>query len=225
MKILQSTSQTKEGGTIQTEEDDKRYCWVCFATDEDDISVAWVQPCNCRGTTKWVHQACIQRWVDEKQKGNPSTKVSCPQCNTRYIIVFPHMGPVIVMLDAVHSVIYKVCPFVAAGMVVGSVYWTAVTHGAITVIQVVGHKEGFSVMEKADPLVLLVGLPRIPITLILGKMVRWEDSVLAFLRRNSNKVPLIKRLLELVVTYFYNAYSCHWCAYFRILRDEVDLFS
>ena len=54
----QSTSQTKqgviEGRTIQTEEDDKRYCWVCFATDEDDTSVAWVQPCNCRGTTKWV---------------------------------------------------------------------------------------------------------------------------------------------------------------------------
>lgn len=50
----QNTSQTKEGGTIQTEEDDKRYCWVCFATDEDDTSVAWVQPCNCRGTTKWV---------------------------------------------------------------------------------------------------------------------------------------------------------------------------
>jgi E3 ubiquitin-protein ligase MARCH5 len=61
-------------------------------------------------------------------------------------------------------------------------------------VQVVGHKEGLSVMEKADPLVLLVGLPTIPIMLILGKMVRWEDSVLAFLRRNSNKVPLLKRL-------------------------------
>lgn len=194
----QNTSQTKEGvregGTIQTEEDDKRYCWVCFATDEDDTSVAWVQPCNCRGTTKWVHQACIQRWVDEKQKGNPSTKVSCPQCNTQYIIVFPHMGPVIVMLDAVDSVIYKVCPFVAAGIVVGSIYWTAVTYGAITVMQVVGHKEGLTVMEKADPLVLLVGLPTIPIMLILGKMVRWEDGVLAFLRRNSKKVPLLKHL-------------------------------
>jgi E3 ubiquitin-protein ligase MARCH5 len=40
------------------------------------------------------------------------------------------------MLDAVVSVIYKVCPFVAAGIVVGSVYWTAVTYGAITVMQV-----------------------------------------------------------------------------------------
>lgn len=33
---------------------DARTCWVCFATDEDDTSAQWVQPCNCRGTTKWV---------------------------------------------------------------------------------------------------------------------------------------------------------------------------
>lgn len=191
---IENTTETTNGGSNHVEEEDKRYCWVCFATDEDDTTVPWVQPCNCRGTTKWVHQACIQRWVDEKQKGNPSGKVSCPQCNTQYIIVFPHMGPVIVMLDAVDNVIYKVCPFVAAGIVVGSIYWTAVTYGAVTVMQVVGHKEGLSVMEQADPLVLLVGLPTIPIMLILGKMVRWEDSVLAFLRRNSKKVPFLKYL-------------------------------
>lgn len=194
----QSSSQISanvvEDGNDRNEEDTKRNCWVCFATDEDDTTAPWVQPCHCRGTTKWVHQACIQRWVDEKQKGNSSGKVSCPQCNTEYIIVFPHMGPVIVVLDAMDNAIYKVCPFVAAGIVVGSIYWTAVTYGAVTVMQVVGHKEGLSVMEQADPLVLLVGLPTIPIMLILGKMVRWEDSVLAFLRRNSCKVPLLKHL-------------------------------
>lgn len=36
--------------------EDGRYCWVCFATDEDDKMAAWVQPCKCSGTTKWVHQ-------------------------------------------------------------------------------------------------------------------------------------------------------------------------
>lgn len=39
-----------------------------------------------------VHQACLQRWVDEKQKGNRTGKVSCPQCNTEYIIILPQMG-------------------------------------------------------------------------------------------------------------------------------------
>lgn len=35
--------------------DESRYCWVCFATDEDDELAAWVQPCRCIGTTKWVN--------------------------------------------------------------------------------------------------------------------------------------------------------------------------
>lgn len=39
---------------IQTKES-ARYCWVCFATDEEDRDATWVQPCKCRGTTKWVN--------------------------------------------------------------------------------------------------------------------------------------------------------------------------
>lgn len=70
----------------------KRYCWVCFATDEDDATASWVKPCHCRGTTKWVHQGCIQRWVDEKQIGRAGARVACPQCNTEYIIVYPTMS-------------------------------------------------------------------------------------------------------------------------------------
>lgn len=51
-----NTTETTNGGSNHIEEDNKRYCWVCFATDEDDTTVPWVQPCNCRGTTKWVCQ-------------------------------------------------------------------------------------------------------------------------------------------------------------------------
>jgi len=175
-------------------ESDQRYCWVCFATDEDDENAAWVQPCNCRGTTKWVHQACLQRWVDEKQKGGNMTKVSCPQCQTEYIIVFPNMGILVLVLDTVDSFIYKGCPFLAAGIVVGAIYWCAVTY-AITVMQVVGQKEGLAVMEQADPLVLLIGLPAIPIALVVGRMVRWEDTVLYFIRKYLARIPLIKHIL------------------------------
>ena len=38
-------------------EDEERQCWVCFASQEDDPVAAWVAPCLCKGTTKWVHQA------------------------------------------------------------------------------------------------------------------------------------------------------------------------
>lgn len=85
-----------------------KHCWVCFATDEDDYSALWVSPCRCRGTAKWVHQECLQRWVDEKQQGSSGgktslssisnridlllVKVACPQCNTEYLIVYPRQG-------------------------------------------------------------------------------------------------------------------------------------
>jgi E3 ubiquitin-protein ligase MARCH5 len=49
-------------------------------------------------------------------------------------------------------------------------------------------------MEKADPLFLLIGLPTIPIVLILGRMIRWEEAVLKFWRKHASKLPLINYL-------------------------------
>ena len=41
---------------IAGDADVDRQCWVCFASEEDDPLAAWVHPCLCKGTTKWVHQ-------------------------------------------------------------------------------------------------------------------------------------------------------------------------
>nr|XP_034175947.1 E3 ubiquitin-protein ligase MARCHF5-like isoform X2 [Osmia lignaria] len=190
-----SPNQPEINASAVNSEDDKRYCWVCFATDEDDATASWVKPCHCRGTTKWVHQGCIQRWVDEKQKGRAGAHVACPQCNTEYIIVYPNMGPLVIVLDTIDGIIFRICPFIAASIVAASIYWTAVTYGAVTVMQVVGLKDGLAMMEQADPLVLLVGLPTIPILLVLGKMLRWEDQALNLLRRHACKVPILRHFL------------------------------
>ncbi|ELT96650.1 hypothetical protein CAPTEDRAFT_219527 [Capitella teleta] len=176
--------------------EDEKTCWVCFATEEDDREAAWVRPCRCKGTNKWVHQMCLQRWIDEKQAGNSTAKVSCPQCNTEYLIEYPKLGTVLYVLDLADRLIFKVCPIVAGGVFLGSVYWTAVTYGAVTVMQVLGHKEGLNVMERADPLFLLIGLPTIPMMLILGKMVRWEDFFLKLWRKHSSKLPLLSYIFK-----------------------------
>lgn len=47
-------------------------------------------------------------------------------------------------------------------------------------------------MEQADPLVLLIGLPAIPVALVLGKMIRWEDALLNFMRKNLSKIPGVR---------------------------------
>ncbi|KAM9841314.1 E3 ubiquitin-protein ligase MARCHF5 [Aulostomus maculatus] len=169
------------------EEQPEKHCWVCFATERDDHSAEWVSPCRCRGCTKWIHQSCLQRWLDEKQKGNGGGAVSCPQCGTEYHIIFPKMGPLVYFLQQVDRVLSRASPFAAVGVVVGTVYWSAVTYGAVTVMQVVGHKKGLYVMERADPLFLLMGLPTIPVMLILGKMIRWEDYIVRLWQRHSSK--------------------------------------
>lgn len=169
------------------EEQPEKHCWVCFATEKDDRSAEWVSPCRCKGCTKWIHQTCLQRWLDEKQKGNNGGGVSCPQCGTEYHIIFPKMGPLAYFLQQVDRALSRASPFAAVGVVVGTVYWSAVTYGAVTVMQVVGHKKGLYVMERADPLFLLMGLPTIPVVLVLGKMIRWEDYIVRMWQKYSYK--------------------------------------
>lgn len=68
-----------------------RQCWVCLASDEEDEETAnseWIHPCRCSGSAKWVHQHCLQQWVDEKQKYNSTLSVSCTQCNTEYVLIY-----------------------------------------------------------------------------------------------------------------------------------------
>jgi len=180
--------------------DEERQCWVCFASEEDDPVAAWVHPCLCKGTTKWVHQVCIQRWVDEKQKGNNTTGVVCPQCGTDYIIQFPASGPFLRLLDALDKLVGRLCPVVAGGVCVGSLYWTCVTYGAVTVMQVAGHTDGLTLMETADPLLLLVSLPLVPLGLVLAKMVRWQEPVLHFLRARLPQLPITKYILPAFAT-------------------------
>ena len=132
---------------------------------------------RCRGTTKWVHQACIQRWVDEKQKGNSALNVECPQCGTSYTIRFPRPTFVVTILDSGDMLIQRLCPIITGGVCVGSIYWTMVTFGAVTVMQTVGHDRSLVIMERADPMLLLVSLPLVPVGLIIGQMIRWEETV------------------------------------------------
>jgi len=184
-----------QAAVVAGREDEERQCWVCFASQEDDPVAAWVAPCLCKGTTKWVHQVCIQRWVDEKQKGNSTAGVSCPQCGTEYFIKFPESSAVIRLLDTLDKLVARLCPVIAGGVCVGSLYWTCVTYGAITFMQVAGHDRGLSLMEESDPLLLLVSLPLVPVGLVLGKMIRWQDPVLRLLRDKLPHFPLTKYIL------------------------------
>lgn len=40
-------------------------CGLC-----DSLGIEWVRPCKCDGSVGYVHQDCVKRWVEEKQKSD-----------------------------------------------------------------------------------------------------------------------------------------------------------
>lgn len=171
-----------------------KHCWVCFGTDDDEFegSKDWVAPCKCRGSTRWVHQICVQRWVDEKLRENTHTKAHCPQCNTDYIIIYNEVNYFVRVLNKLDKTANHFCPFLAAGVVVSTIYWSAASYGAITVMQVMGEHEAITMMERSDPYLLLLLLPSIPLSLILGKTINWEETFLLLIQRFTSQLPLLR---------------------------------
>lgn len=51
--------QTSSGALQPADDENAKSCWVCFATEADDRLAAWVQPCKCIGTTKWVSGTAV----------------------------------------------------------------------------------------------------------------------------------------------------------------------
>jgi hypothetical protein len=62
--------------------------------------------------------------------------VECPQCGTAYIIRFPAAGRFVSVLETSDKLVQRLCPIVAGGVCVGSLYWTCITFGAVTIMQV-----------------------------------------------------------------------------------------
>ena len=69
-------------------------------------------------------------------------------------------------------------------------------------VKVVGHKKGLFLMERADPVFLLMGLPTIPVMLVLGKMIRWEEYLLSLWHRYSGQQLRGKQHIIIINTSF-----------------------
>ncbi|KAM9323314.1 E3 ubiquitin-protein ligase MARCHF5-like [Pholidichthys leucotaenia] len=156
----------------------EKVCWVCFSTELNEPGEEWVSPCRCSGSTKWVHQSCVQLFVDSRLKVNRKEPVKCQLCGTTYHLFFPKMGSLFNFLKIVDEHLTRCSRVGMLFLFSGTVYWSAVTSGCLTVMQVMGQMKGLHVMQKAKPLVLLIGLPIIPVVLVIGKVIRWDVYIM-----------------------------------------------
>uniref|UniRef100_A0A0X3PY10 E3 ubiquitin-protein ligase MARCHF5 n=1 Tax=Schistocephalus solidus TaxID=70667 RepID=A0A0X3PY10_SCHSO len=169
-------------------------CWVCYCS-EAEAPQDWIRPCRCCGSCKWVHQSCLQKWIDEKQQNSLNTPVLCSSCGYQYAIVYPPPDTFLVLLDAFDRLTDLTSSYLFGGLLVGCLYWSAVTYGAVTVMQVYGHGSGLNAMERTDPVILLVGLPAIPVILILCKFIGWQDFLLRLWRKHLRKMAPFRYLI------------------------------
>lgn len=54
-------------------------CRICHCVTEETETL--ISPCDCKGSMKWVHQACLQRWV----KSSDTKK--CELCGFSYNMI------------------------------------------------------------------------------------------------------------------------------------------
>lgn len=58
-----------------------------------------------------------------------------------------------------------------------------------------GEEEAVTMMEKTDPYILLLMLPAIPFSLVLGKTINWEETLLLLVQRFTSQLPLLRTII------------------------------
>ena len=87
------TQPTASGAAGDGEE--AHECWICYSGAE---AGELVSPCRCRGSMRWVHTACLHRWITtrvteystermfERGSAGPD-RFACPNCETPFEFV------------------------------------------------------------------------------------------------------------------------------------------
>ncbi len=152
----------------------RKICWVCYGSEVDEPELEWISPCQCRGATKWVHQLCLQQWVDEKQKGASSVDVSCPQCRFEYQIVYPNTSFLLVLYEKINKLVTSCSPMILSGVAAGSLYWVSFSYGYASTVLALGLEESIHFLGDQDIHFYVLFLPLMPWAMVGLKLLRFE---------------------------------------------------
>ena len=166
---------------------------MCYGSEVDEPGLEWISPCKCSGATKWVHQLCLQQWVDEKQSGSSSANVNCPQCRFKYRIVYPDSSILLFIYEHTNKAISLCSPLILAGVAASSLYWVSFTYGYTTAAMALGRERFLEFFGSPDSTVILVTLPLLPWAILGLKLMRLEVLVLKVWYR---VVPVLHALME-----------------------------
>ncbi|XP_054163661.1 E3 ubiquitin-protein ligase MARCHF5-like [Oppia nitens] len=185
---------------------ERRQCWLCLGQEDFDPRPStsldmnnsllhnhhqWLSPCRCKGTAKWIHNECLQLWIDEKQKLDTNVGVKCAQCGTQYVLMFPPNGKLIDVILWYESLMNNVSTYAMVLCVAGAVYMSAFSYGVLTCLQIIGSEKTTQLIEGSNKTIALLGFPSIPFILCAGKLINWENWILRLWRRHYQRIPFL----------------------------------
>lgn len=171
---------------------------MCFAAEEDEPGLEWTSPCKCRGATKWVHQDCLQPWIDQKQRGSSTVEVSCPQCQHPYDIVYPTSNPLLYLYEYCNRAITFLSPVILASVTASSLYWVSFTFGVTSASLALGKERSIEFFSKPESSLVIVALPILPWVILGVKLMRPEVVTLrAWYSMVMPAVHFIKRMFPI----------------------------
>jgi len=79
-------SRIHEEASKAEEEGDVPACWICLGEERRDAQLGALRsPCACRGSVGYVHERCLQEWVQTRARVADTPGLpSCPTCKQRY---------------------------------------------------------------------------------------------------------------------------------------------
>ncbi|RYG98676.1 hypothetical protein EON65_51140 [archaeon] len=60
-------------------------CRICLDEDEGSSLIA---PCSCRGSQRWVHRGCLDKWRATQETKPFTTCSRCTECLTSYQLIY-----------------------------------------------------------------------------------------------------------------------------------------
>ena len=84
----------------------------------------------------------------------------------------------LLFLEYTDRTVTSIAPFALTSVVASSLYWCSFSYGFFTSCQVIGQQETIRLIEKSDPVLVVVGFPLIPVSLILFNSIPLERMML-----------------------------------------------
>lgn len=169
--LLNEESGTTQNRSFISENNDilkQKECWICLSQDPN----VFLCPCQCKGSTKYVHKQCFLDFIQSKKIEN----LQCTFCKADYLIKSRYDNFIIVF-EKIRKINFYTCQFIFIAYTIFLAYSVLFLYGIAVVFLFVGYEDLVQYMYDPDSIFpyslinivrLAINLPIVPVCLLLS---------------------------------------------------------